>query len=225
MNMSKYPNWLPASRTGQLNMARNWFTILSEDGKAASWNIPGTVVINLGSLMQAAEHILGLAQNEATRTSVVNSQVKETFRTLITGMRDIKRRYFLSPPLIESDYIALGIRPRKTNPTPTGIPGGQVKLEFFLAGRHQLGIKIVYVFGSIEDKANKGYRIWFKKTAQGESYPTSPDELTESFFTKRLTDVIDFDFSDSGKMAHFAVQIENDGKKGPWGPLTSALIP
>jgi hypothetical protein len=24
---------------------------------------------------------------------------------------------------------------------------------------------------------------------------------------------------------YFAVQIENDGKKGPWGPMISALIP
>jgi hypothetical protein len=33
------------------------------------------------------------------------------------------------------------------------------------------------------------------------------------------------DFGDSGKTAYFAVRIENEGKKGPWGPLVSALIP
>jgi hypothetical protein len=27
------------------------------------------------------------------------------------------------------------------------------------------------------------------------------------------------------KTAYFAVQIENNGKKGEWGPLVSALIP
>jgi hypothetical protein len=32
-------------------------------------------------------------------------------------------------------------------------------------------------------------------------------------------------FGDSGKTAYFAVQIENEGKKGPWGPLVLALIP
>ncbi|GMO53365.1 MAG: hypothetical protein Pg6C_19720 [Treponemataceae bacterium] len=53
----------------------------------------------------------------------------------------------------------------------------------------------------------------------------NPDDLRHSFFTKRKKDVIGFDFGDSGKTAHFAVQIENEGKKGPWGPLTSALIP
>jgi hypothetical protein len=37
--------------------------------------------------------------------------------------------------------------------------------------------------------------------------------------------VIEFAFDDSGKTAYFDVQIENEGKKGPWGSLTSALIP
>jgi hypothetical protein len=65
---------------------------------------------------------------------------------------------------------------------------------------------------------------------QSETFPDShppinPDELRKSFFTKRKKDVIEFDFGDSGKTAFFAVQIENGSKKGPWGPLVSALIP
>jgi hypothetical protein len=35
--------------------------------------------------------------------------------------------------------------------------------------------------------------------------------------------VIEFDYGDSGKTAYFAIQIENEGKKGPWGPLVSGL--
>jgi hypothetical protein len=49
--------------------------------------------------------------------------------------------------------------------------------------------------------------------------PASPDELRTSFYTQRRKDLIEFGFGDSGKTAYFAVQIENDGKKGPWGPL------
>jgi hypothetical protein len=55
--------------------------------------------------------------------------------------------------------------------------------------------------------------------------PEDPDDLRKSFYTKRKKDRIEFDFGDSGKTAFFAVQIENEGKKGPWGPLVSALIP
>jgi hypothetical protein len=92
-------------------------------------------------------------------------------------------------------------------------------------GRHELGLKIVYVTGNPTDKANKGFRIWYTVTAPGEAPPANPDALTKSFSTKRKKDVIEFAFDDSGKIAHFAVQIENEGKKGPWGPLVSALIP
>jgi hypothetical protein len=38
-------------------------------------------------------------------------------------------------------------------------------------------------------------------------------------------DLILFDFNDRGKTAWFAGQIENKGKKGPWGPLVLGLIP
>jgi hypothetical protein len=59
----------------------------------------------------------------------------------------------------------------------------------------------------------------------GETPPANPEELRKSFYTQRKKDLIEFDFGDSGKTAYFAVMIENDGKKGPWGPMMSALIP
>jgi hypothetical protein len=101
----------------------------------------------------------------------------------------------------------------------------QVTIEIFLVGRHELGIKIIYVTGNPNDPANKGFRIWYNVTAPGETPPTNPEELTKSFYTKRKKDVIEFEFGDSGKTAWFAVQIENEGRKGPWGPMVSALIP
>jgi hypothetical protein len=37
--------------------------------------------------------------------------------------------------------------------------------------------------------------------------------------------MIEFDFGDSGKTAYFAVQVENDNKKGPWGLVFPLLFP
>jgi hypothetical protein len=127
--------------------------------------------------------------------------------------------------LTDADYISLGLKPHDNIPTPSGTPTAQVTVETFLTGRHELGIKIIYVTGTATDPANKGYRIWYNVLAQGETPPETPKDLHESFYTKRKKDVIEFDFDDSGKTAYFAVQIENEGKKGPWGPLVSALIP
>jgi hypothetical protein len=129
----------------------------------------------------------------------------------------MKGRYFLTPPLVDSDYISLGLKPHGTTPTSSGTPTAQVTIETCLAGRRKLGIKVICVTGSPTDPANKGFRIWCSIVASGEP--------RGSFFTKRKKDVIEFDFGDSGKNCFMAVQIENEGKQGPWGPLTSALIP
>jgi hypothetical protein len=168
---------------------------------------------------------LEVAKTETTRTPVATAQCKAAFEAMIAKMRDIKKRYFLTPPLTEADYIALGLKPKDTTPTASGTPTAQVTIETYLLGRHELGVKIIYVTGSPTDPANKDYRIWYSVVAPGETPPASPEDLRKSFSTKRKKDVIEFDFGDSGKTAYFAVQIENEGKKGPWGPLVSALIP
>jgi hypothetical protein len=63
-----------------------------------------------------------------------------------------------------------------------------------------------------------------KSTANGSNFTTDGGNSVP-YLTKRKKDVIEFEFGDSGKHCFMAVQIENEGKKGPRGPLTSALIP
>jgi hypothetical protein len=121
--------------------------------------------------------------------------------------------------------VNLGLTPHDTHPTPSGPPTAEVTVEPFLVGRHELGIKIVYISGDPEDKANKGYRIWYKTVPPGGDPVTDPEQLGKSFYTRRKKDVLSFDYTDSGKTAYLAVQVENDGKKGPWGPVISAIIP
>jgi hypothetical protein len=179
----------------------------------------------MGTLITAANTALTTAQNETTRTPVATAQCKAAFEALTAKMRDMKKRYFLTPPLQDADYVSLGLKVPDGTPTPSGAPSAQVTVETYLVGRHELGVKIVYVTGSSADPANKGFRIWYSVVAPGGAPPADPDDLHKSFFTKRKKDVIEFDFGDSGKTAYFAVQIENDGKKGPWGPLVNALIP
>jgi hypothetical protein len=204
-------------------MAKNWVIILKVN--AAAWNIAMTVVTELETRTDAADVALTAAQNEETRTPVATARCRETFKSLEECMRDIKKRYFFVPPLTEADLVSLGLKVPDPTATPSGTPTAQVTLESFLVGRHERGVRIVYVTGNSHDSANKGYRVWYSVIAPGETAPADPDELRNSFFTKRKKDVIEFAYGDSGKTAYFSVQIENDGKKGPWGPLVPALIP
>ncbi|MDR1863343.1 MAG: hypothetical protein LBQ67_05415 [Treponema sp.] len=126
--------------------------------------------------------------------------------------------------LTEADLTSLGLHPRKP-PSPTGKPTAQVTIKALPAGRHELNIELIYLTGSPDDRANKGYRIWYNIVAPGETPPAKPKDLHESYYTKRKKDLIEFEYEDSGKTAWFAVQVENDGRKGPWGPLVEELIP
>jgi hypothetical protein len=204
-------------------MAHDWQDVAGTS--ATAWSIPPTALQNLGALTQAAEAALAAAKNETTRTPVATAQCKAAFEALTAAMRDMKRRYFLTPPLVDSDYIALGLKPHDSASTASGTPTAQVTIETYLVGRHELGVKIIYVTGSPSDPANKGYRIWYSVITPGETPLVRPEDLRKSFYTMRKKDLIQFDYGDSGKTVCFAVQIENNGKQGPWGPLTSALIP
>jgi hypothetical protein len=204
-------------------MARDWVSVAGTN--AQLWGIPLTAVQELDGLVQTAETALATAKNETTRALVATAQCKAAFEALTVKMRDFKKRYFLTPPLQDADYIALGLKPHDTTPTASGTPTAQVTVETYLVGRHELGVKMIYLTGTAADPANKGYRIWYTIVTPGETPPANPDDLHKSFYTKRKKDVIEFEFGDSGKTAYFAVQIENEGKKGPRGSLVNALIP
>jgi hypothetical protein len=204
-------------------MGKNWAAILQT--QKSVWGIPDSVFTTLSYKVIDAEAALTAAKNEETRTPTATVQCKTAFEELATIMRDIKKRFFCEPPLTDADIINLGLEPHDTTPSSAGAPSAQVTVETFLKGRHELGVKIIYVTGTVTDPANKGYQIWYTVVGQGETAPANPDDLRKSFFTKRKNDIIEFDFDASGKTAWFAVQIENEGKKGPWGPLTNWLIP
>jgi hypothetical protein len=161
-------DWLPGARDGQLAMAKDWVSVT---GTVHLWSISLTAMQELGGLTEAAETALAAANNETTRTPVASAQCRAAFEALAAKMRDFKKRYFLTPPLTEADYIALGLKPHDATPTPSGPPAAQVTVETYLVGRHELCAKIIYVTGSVADPANKGYRIWYSVIAPGETPP------------------------------------------------------
>jgi hypothetical protein len=216
-------DWFPHARDAILTMAVNWVAILGVKGTA--WGVPEAMCTELGALTGAAGSALEAAKNESTRTPVVTAQCKQAFKRLEAKMRDIKKRYFLAPPLEDADFIALGISPGDKVRSPAGKPEAQMRAEAFLVARHELGLKLVLESGNPDDPANKEYRIWYQVAGPGEAVPKGPEDLHNSFSTKRKKEVIDFGYESSGKTVYFMVQIENGKLKGPWGPMTSALIP
>jgi hypothetical protein len=196
---------------------------MSDAEVRTAWGIPADKFAALGTVYGAANTMFQKVTS-AERTATITAQCQAAFKAMTDTMADFKRRFFLCPPLTEADLVSLGLRPRK-QPSPTGDPTAQVTIKALPAGRHELNIELIYLTGSPDDRANKGYRIWYNIVAPGETPPAKPKDLHESYYTKRKKDLIEFEYEDSGKTAWFAVQVENDGRKGPWGPLVEELIP
>jgi hypothetical protein len=221
--MSKQTDWLPTTRAGQLAMAGEWITVCT--AKQTSWGISQSDLTNLTSVRDLAKLALEAATNESTRTPVATARCKTMFGQLTKFMRYFKQHYFLSPPLAETDLISLGLKPHDKHPTPSGVPTAQVAVETYLKGQHEIGVRLSYASGDPDDPANKSFRIWHRMAGPGETPPASPEHLDKSVSTKRMNDVLELAYEDSGKQIFIAVQVENGKKKGPWGPMVSAHIP
>ncbi|GHU52843.1 hypothetical protein FACS1894200_13370 [Spirochaetia bacterium] len=163
--MAHYFDWLPTTREEQLAMAKNWLAVL--DVKSADWNVPPSVETKLLLLTTAAQSALALLKDESSRISVTIAQCNTAFDALGADMRDIKKRYL--PPLTDADLVSLALKIPDHIPTPSGDLTAQVTVETYLIGRHELGLKIVYVTGNPNDAANKSYRIWYSVVAPGET--------------------------------------------------------
>jgi hypothetical protein len=113
--LEHYSDWLPTEGEGQFSRAKDWKTVMTP--KQGAWNIPAAALTELDAFIHAAETALAAAKNETTRTPVTTAECKAAFDALAEKMRDVKRRYFLTPRLIDPmDYVSLGLKPHDSPP-------------------------------------------------------------------------------------------------------------
>ena len=221
--MARRLDWWPSSHEGQLSMAQKWTQTLANNGEL--WGIKAENVNEFASCTKNAADTKKMLDDKHIRTPVIEERFREFIEKVEEKARYIKRRYFHIPPLTREDYIGLDLKIPDRDPTPTGTPTAQAAVKTFLSGRQELGIELFYVNGNPDDPANKNFRVYYKVIDAGEIPPAEPEELTKSFSMRHKKKVIPFSYLDSGKTCCIAVQIENGDKKGPWGPMVSAIIP
>ena len=215
-------DWLPSSLEGVMTMAKNWETYIPQVENPL--NIPPERFAEFKAKIVETDKMFQIPQ--AGRTQAINAQLKVIRKDLQTMMRDIKRRYFFSPPLTDYDIVMLGLKPRDTEPTHIPDPTGQAEATITYPGRTQLQLQIQHVSSTSKDeRAYYGCRIYHGVTENNEPHPQAY-HLRESRFTRRKRELFTFTPTDSGKTAHFCIRYENSkGKAGPWGPVFSAIIP
>jgi len=219
----KRGDWLPSKKKDQLQMVRNW--VLSLETKHEAWNVPTSKITSLIEAYAAAEHENSIPSSE--RNMVTNMRKKTAFSVLTEEMRDIKRRYFYIPPLTESDFKGLGLKPKDTTPTPIGDPVGLVTATIRYPNEGALELRFEHVMSSPFDRrANYGIKIRYG-IFHVDAPPVVDVNLLVNFkFTKRRKEMFNFDRENRKKIAYFCMRYENSkGGEGQWGPVISGVIP
>jgi hypothetical protein len=235
--------WFPSSRSGIIQMARTWLVEITPE-KAEAWGIPTAVMTALGTLTQAAEMKLLQAQSNE-RTPIITQECKAAFESLTAHMRDMKRRYFLKPPLTDADLVRLLLplaNEASVIPDPKDHPG----LEVIKWAPYTLGFRRFVEVDMGGAVSNHGVRVYYALTETGAEPASGPiqavrlagdayvlsappkvvDDLPASFFTRRAKDVLVLPPEASGKTCWLAARFENEkGKQGPGGTVIHALVP
>ena len=247
--MANNRDWLPGSRQGQLDMARTWISVFTEEipgpqgtpvKKYIAWGVPQDAFMQLGTVFATAQADLALAVKEETRTAVVNQNVRDSFAALINLMRDIKKRYYFVPPLTNGDLVSLGLNVPDTIRTEVNPPTAQAGADITRPGEGLLLLHLKQLAGTINDsRAEYGCRVYWGimppggatiEQATGPNHylmkvPDNTTVLPNSVFTRRKTHLFEFT-GDSGSTAYFRIRYENGkGNSGPWGPMFSAVVP
>jgi len=71
--------------------------------------VPNAAETRLETLVEQALDALRDAQSSA-RNVVLNQKMRTAFGEFTDHMRDLRRRHFFMPPLIEADLVSLGMR-------------------------------------------------------------------------------------------------------------------
>jgi hypothetical protein len=230
--MSKYRSWLPGKREDQIKMADAWVKYIHGGQGSQKSVVPVDVYVNLKNAFDAAVKENSIPKTERTLAS--NARLRIAMKDLIDIMRDIKKRYFFTPPLTEEDYVLLGIKPRDTVLTPIAAPTavplgsiayprkGRIKVERIIPTgelgdpRSRNGIKAVCLTDEGIDSAN--VREAFENAVIG----AGP---AMTWFTRRNYIFVDLP-GRSGKKIYLGLRYENSkGEAGPWSEIMEIFVP
>ena len=227
--------WLPYSRDEILKMAQVWENVTSIKG--AAWNIPNTVIAELHDRFTEAKAAYEAAA-ASERTQVLTARINEAFAKLEACMRDMKDRYFKTPPLLNEDLISLLLKPRDGVMTTVPRPRSHPLIILSYEGYNSVVLNISVMLGENVplDSHVEVFRgvmpqggATLEEAAGPKRYlmrpPSSGEDLFKLIDTKRKRETIGFPPEEGGKVAYFCARYVNEkGEAGPWGPVAGAII-
>jgi hypothetical protein len=213
-------DWLPSKREEQLAMANKWIEELPKH--LGRWTVTPAEISDLEDFAETAQETLSQL---VSGSAVDVSRAREAFTELVRYMRYLHSRKFFSPPMDDSDYVRLGLRPPDRIRTEHVVVNELVEFEIRLRGIRELEINF-WVKGAAHRAKPSGYDgaviVWDTLSAP----PERPTDLAHHTMASRTPHIIEFDEADRGKTAYIALQWQNErGITGPWSEMQTAIVP
>jgi hypothetical protein len=216
-------DWFPGAAIDQLVLCGTWIHVSTEN--KVLWGIADTSLAELGARRDAARSAQAVEENESTRTPVTVAECRAAFRAQKEFMRDFKRRYFISPPLTDADFVALGLKPRAKHRTPVSAPEDIPDVEVQTPHPRTVRIRFRYRNAARWGKPKNVRGIECQWIIAG-SPPLSVDDLLHTATATRNPLELVFEENQRGKKIYFAVRWEAGAtKKGKWSDIFYVIIP
>jgi hypothetical protein len=235
---------MPGKRADILIMANTWINVLVIKGTA--WGVSAAEVTALSDRTGDAENALEKATT-TDRGPESTAKCQAAFTALDTCMRYMKMKHFTQPPLSDAELVSLLLRPhdkpKTTKKTPVNRPGIKVTryapyalgFETFVASildaeESGYGIRVFYGLvkaGVLTTTEHPSSTYLTDDTHLLSSPPLVPEDLPDSFFTRRSRDLLELPSVSSGMVCHLAgrYEIEKGGPAGKFGPMIQVFVP
>jgi len=215
-------DWMPHTKPEQLVMAKRWIDVLLD--RKDDWDIPESLLRPLVELTGKANYLLDKS-NSLMGTRIDAASARAAFQELVAHMRYIRRRTFFMPPLTESNFVELGLRPPDTIRTSHMVVSEKVDFVIHLSNIRQLVVDF-WVQGETRKAKPRGYDgaviIWDIR----DTPPEQPTDLANHTMASRRPYTLTFDETQRGKTVQIALAWQNErGILGQWSEYKSAIIP
>jgi hypothetical protein len=221
--MPENSDWLPRTYEEILKMCHKWIEIINL--KMNEWNMRKEVPEKLQALHDKALASFIILTDKANKSPNKVQDCADDFAPLKEYLRDVKRDTFHKPTIKDVDFIDLQLKIPDDHPAPVPAPVREVAADPVLASFHQMGWKVRYIDKTAKRDGDKGYKVFYHLAERTDPAPTKVEDFSKSFYTTKNHGLLEFLDEDTAKKIYFLSRVENDGKEGPLGPITSAGIP
>ncbi|EIQ00536.1 hypothetical protein OpiT1DRAFT_05082 [Opitutaceae bacterium TAV1] len=164
--------------------------------------------------------------NPATNTSLATQDKKAARAAYEADLRAFVKRYLIANPAVtNAEREGLGLPVYKDGRTPSPVPTTYPDFTIDTTILRQLTIHFREhgkKTSAKPDGIHGAEILW----AILDTAPASLNDLTRSGFDTHSPFTLTFDENQRGKIVYFALRWENTrGDKGPWSPITHAVIP